>query len=76
MVVPAKSAERERGVLEVVTVSVKNTGSRAGKEIVQLYVGELDSRLPRLPKELRHFAKVSLDSGESKSVRFAQADVR
>jgi len=70
MVVPAKPAERERGVLEVVTVTVKNTGSRAGKEIVQLYVGELDSRVPRPTKELRHFAKLSLEPGESKNVRF------
>jgi beta-glucosidase len=67
---PAKEAERERGVLEVATVSVKNTGSRSGKEIVQLYVGALDSRVPRPPKELRHFAKLSLEAGESRNVRF------
>ena len=67
---PADPAERERGVLEVVTVTVKNTGSRSGKEIVQLYVGALESRVPRPPKELRHFAKLSLEPGESRSVRF------
>ena len=70
LVAPPKPAERERGVLEVATVTVKNTGARAGKEIVQLYVGELDSRVPRPPKELRHFTKLSLEPGESKSVRF------
>jgi beta-glucosidase len=73
MLAPAKAAERERGVLEVATVTVKNTGSRSGKEIVQLYVGALDSRVPRPPKELRHFAKVALQPGESKSVRFELA---
>lgn len=69
-VVPAKAAERESGVLEVVTVTVKNTGSRAGKEVVQLYVGENESRVARPPKELRHFAKISLEPGESQNVRF------
>jgi beta-glucosidase len=67
---PADAAERERGVLEVATVTVKNTGSRSGKEIVQLYVGALESRVPRPPKELRHFTKLSLEPGESRSVRF------
>jgi beta-glucosidase len=70
ILVPAKPAERERGVLEVATVTVKNTGSRSGKEIVQLYVGALESRVPRPPKELRHFAKISLEPGESRSVQF------
>ncbi|HTV24958.1 MAG TPA: glycoside hydrolase family 3 C-terminal domain-containing protein [Polyangiaceae bacterium] len=70
LVSPPKPAERDRGVFEVATVTVKNTGSRAGKEIVQLYVSELDSRVPRPPKELRHFSKISLEPGESKTVRF------
>jgi beta-glucosidase len=70
LVAPATAAEAERGVLHTAAVTVKNTGSRAGKEIVQLYVSERKSRVPRPPKELRHFAKVSLGAGESKTVSF------
>jgi beta-glucosidase len=70
LVTPATAAEVERGVLHTAVVTVKNTGSRAGKEIVQLYVSERKSRVPRPPKELRHFAKVSLGPGESKTLSF------
>jgi len=67
---PASASEAERGVLYTATVTVKNTGSRPGKEVVQLYVGEQNSRLLRPPKELRHFAKVALEAGQSRQVRF------
>jgi len=55
-----------------VTADVKNTGSREGKEIVQLYVGqkEKDDRLIRADKELKDFTKVSLAPGEAKTVTF------
>jgi beta-glucosidase len=66
----ASAAEGERGVLRTVSVKVKNTGSRAGKEIVQLYVSEQASRLLRPQKELKHFAKVSLAPGETRELRF------
>jgi beta-glucosidase len=66
----APAADAERGVLRTASFSVKNTGSRPGKEIVQLYVSEQKSRLSRPPRELRHFAKVSLQPGESRSLRF------
>ncbi|HWO11542.1 MAG TPA: glycoside hydrolase family 3 C-terminal domain-containing protein [Polyangiaceae bacterium] len=68
--VPAGAADAERGVLYTASVTVKNTGGRAGQEIVQLYVGEEQSRLLRPPKELRHFAKLALEAGESRSVSF------
>ncbi|GAP06216.1 MAG TPA: beta-D-glucoside glucohydrolase [Anaerolinea thermolimosa] len=53
-----------------VSVTVKNTGSIAGKEVVQLYVCDPESSLARPPKELKGFAKVALAPGESKTVKF------
>ena len=51
-----------------VSVDVTNTGSRVGKEIVQLYVRDVQARLERPDKELKAFAKVPLDPGECKTV--------
>ncbi|WP_322172980.1 glycoside hydrolase family 3 C-terminal domain-containing protein [Acutalibacter caecimuris] len=53
-----------------VSVKVKNTGSRAGKEIVQLYVGDDESTVIRPVKELKGFEKVELQPGEEKVVAF------
>jgi beta-glucosidase len=54
-----------------VSVEVQNTGARAGKEVVQLYVRDSQSRLVRPEKELKAFAKVALEPGESKTVTFS-----
>lgn len=54
-----------------VHVTVKNTGPRAGQEVVQLYVREGASRVIRPDKELRAFAKVALAPGEERTVTFA-----
>ncbi len=54
-----------------VSVDVTNTGSVAGKEIVQLYVHDRKSKLVRPPKELKGFAKVALQPGETKRVDIA-----
>lgn len=54
----------------VVTVDVSNTGTRAGKEVVQLYVRDLEAGLPRPPQELKGFTKVSLAPNETKTVSF------
>lgn len=51
-------------------VTVKNTGSVAGKEIVQLYVSDRHSHVIRPVKELKGFEKVELKPGESKKVMF------
>ena len=53
-----------------VRVSVKNTGARAGAEIVQLYVADLKSSLPRPKKELKGFDKIYLQPGETGEVEF------
>lgn len=50
------------------TVNVKNTGTREGQEVVQLYVSDLKSSLPRPIKELKGFSKVKLAPGEEKAV--------
>ncbi|MBN1313728.1 MAG: glycoside hydrolase family 3 C-terminal domain-containing protein [Anaerolineae bacterium] len=51
-----------------VTVDVTNTGRIAGKEIVQVYVHDQESDLVRPEKELKGFAKVELQPGETKTV--------
>jgi len=51
-----------------VTVDVTNTGAMAGKEIVQVYVHDRASGLVRPQKELKGFAKVALQPGETRSV--------
>lgn len=53
-----------------VTVKVTNTGSRFGKTVVQLYVGEKQSEVLRPIRELKEFRKVALQPGESKDVAF------
>ena len=53
-----------------VSVSVSNRGNRPGKEIVQLYISDLKSSLPRPVKELKGFRKVELNPGETKLVTF------
>jgi beta-glucosidase len=53
-----------------VTCTVKNTGSVAGSEIVQLYVSCKDSIIIRAEQELKGFEKVQLNPGESKTVTF------
>ena len=54
----------------VITVPVKNTGKVAGKEVVQLYVGENKPTVLRPTKELKAFEKVLLQPGETKEVSF------
>ena len=51
-----------------------NTGSRAGSEVVQLYVGDEASSVPRPAKELKAFAKVHLAPGETARVKLDLRD--
>lgn len=50
------------------TVTVKNTGKRAGSETIQLYIHDVKSSIDRPYKELKGFSKVYLQQGESKDV--------
>ena len=51
-----------------VSVDVTNTGSRAGKEVVQLYVSDRTGSVRRPVKELKGYEKISLEPGETKTV--------
>jgi beta-glucosidase len=51
-----------------VTFDLTNTGSRNGAEVAQVYVADTHSNVPRPPKELKGFAKVELQPGETKHV--------
>ena len=53
-----------------VSVKVKNTGSRAGKTVVQLYVEAPKTEVVRPIRELRGFEKIFLEAGEEKTVTF------
>lgn len=67
------SIDRKSGSADdvfTVTIPVTNTGDREGSEVVQLYVSDLKSSLPRPVKELKGFAKVHLQPGQTETVSF------
>jgi beta-glucosidase len=70
-----KLSSRNVGAEGRVTVSleVQNSGSRAGDEVVQLYVHEVESSVKRPSKELRGFQRISLQPKEKKAVSFTLA---
>lgn len=53
------------------SVTVTNTGSTAGKEVVQLYIRDIVGSVTRPVKELKGFQKIELKAGESKTVNFS-----
>ena len=53
-----------------VSVTLTNNGSRAGKEVVQLYVSDLVASLSPAGKRLKRFAKVYLEPGQSRTLTF------
>jgi len=57
------------GTVEV-SMQIRNTGRRAGAEVVQLYLHDVESSLPRPPKELKGFRRVRLEPGESQTLTF------
>ena len=65
----SKTTLADDEVLEA-TVSVTNTGKRAGEETVQLYISQPAASVTRSVKDLRGFQKVLLNPGESKEVTF------
>jgi beta-glucosidase len=58
------------GIMEV-SVTVKNTGQRAGDEVVQLYVKHLNSKVSRPLKELKDFTRIHLAPQEEKTVKLS-----
>ncbi|MEH6571221.1 MAG: glycoside hydrolase family 3 C-terminal domain-containing protein [Halioglobus sp.] len=64
-----RSAISENDTVNI-SLSVKNTGKVSGKEVVQLYVRDMESSVGRPQKELKHFAKISLKPGEAEVVSF------
>ncbi|MCR4393322.1 MAG: glycoside hydrolase family 3 C-terminal domain-containing protein [Dehalococcoidales bacterium] len=53
-----------------ISIEITNTGRRYGKEVVQLYVSDLASKVARPPRELKAFTKIGLEPGETKIVSF------
>src|SRR6266498_120895 len=58
----------ESGPRYEVSFDVKNTGTREGADVAQVYVGDTQTKVPRPAKELKEFVKVSLRAGETKKV--------
>ncbi|HWJ90907.1 MAG TPA: fibronectin type III-like domain-contianing protein, partial [Flavisolibacter sp.] len=54
----------------VISVTVSNTGDRAGKEVVQVFISDLIASFTPDVKRLRAFEKVELQPGESRTLRF------
>ncbi|MDE6156918.1 MAG: glycoside hydrolase family 3 C-terminal domain-containing protein, partial [Muribaculaceae bacterium] len=52
------------------SVTVTNTGDRAGDEVVQFYIRDVAGSVARPVKELKHFERISLEPGKSKTVSF------
>ena len=68
---PRLSSTRLKGnATLMVTVPVTNVGSRAGKEVVQLYIRDVVGSVTRPVKELKGFEKIELQPGETKLVTF------
>ena len=68
--VTLSSSEVANGGNFTATVTVKNTGNMDGKEIVQLYIHDVESTSTRPVKELRGFQKVDIKAGETKTITF------
>jgi beta-glucosidase len=54
-----------------VSVDVRNTGSRAGDEVVQMYVAHMGSKVERATKELKGFKRIKLEPGKKTTVKLA-----
>ncbi|MFZ0883017.1 MAG: glycoside hydrolase family 3 C-terminal domain-containing protein [Candidatus Acidiferrales bacterium] len=67
---PADSSAKSNGLsapLYQVSFDVTNTGTREGADVAQVYVSDPQSRVPRPPKELKGFARIDLQAGETKT---------
>ena len=52
------------------SITIKNTGTRSGKEVVQLYVNDPVATVIRPAKELKGFQKIELEAGASRTIQF------
>lgn len=70
-----RASQIQAGAGDVVrfSVDVQNTGTRAGAEVVQLYVNYPGSAVPRAERELKGFARVFLEPGETQTVEIPLA---
>ena len=66
----ASAGSIRKGGSLTISVPVKNTGDRAGAEVIQLYISDDEASVLRPEKELKGFEKVFLQPGESKTVTF------
>ena len=67
------SKEEGQNIVKV-TADVENTGGRDGDEVVQLYIHDVKASVERPEKELKGFKRISLKSGEKKTVEFKLGD--
>jgi beta-glucosidase len=63
----SRQLKRDGGI--TVSVDVRNTGSRAGDEVVQMYVAHANSKVERPIEELKGFKRIALQPGETKTVQ-------
>ena len=68
MILNASKFDRNGTIL--IKVEIKNTGARSGDEVVQLYVKHLNPSIPMPERELKGFHRITLESGEKKTVEF------
>ncbi|MEO0898202.1 MAG: glycoside hydrolase family 3 N-terminal domain-containing protein [Bacteroidota bacterium] len=64
------SQEMSRGGSVTVSATIKNTGNRKGKEVVQLYIQDVVASLTRPVRELKGFKAIELEAGASQKVNF------
>lgn len=65
---PGTATDAPDGPHFEVSFDVKNTGAREGSDVAQVYVSDTHARVPRPPKELKGFSKVTLRPGETRRV--------
>jgi beta-glucosidase len=68
---PSPAVASKKGFADAhyeVSFDVKNTGTREGADVAQVYVGDPQAKVPRPAKELKGFVKVNLRPGETKKV--------
>jgi beta-glucosidase len=65
---PAAASNSSTGALYEVSFDVKNTGTREGADVAQVYIGDTHAKVARPSKELKGFSKISLRPGETRRV--------